>query len=400
MPGVEGSDHVRPASPPGRRLRSPPGATGWSPRPPHHADVRHRRPRGPRRSARGRAQPPRDGHGERARAQGSRRLRGVGGHPRRCRPGPSPPGGRRKGRTGTPAYAAPAPGFSIRTVSSTTRRSCARRSRPPAPPHGEHRTPRPSPSPSPRGAWTRRCAASKGCSPSRPGTAQAPAPPGSGSFRREAAVLRLGRRALRSGRSSRPSGCWPVRPPIDTDAVALSYSLSCVPAPQASTTIRQAVPGQLVTFGATAAQDTARPTALLVGRPAIEEARTPTCRWVHRERIDRRGGLSDSVAARMVADVPVGALPLGRIDSSLVVALMQRHRRRPVRTFTVGSADHSFDESSRSGGGRHLPGDRPPTVRSVTRGPSSSPGCLTSGTSRSPTAPSSHPAGRRVARRG
>ncbi|MBM3515462.1 MAG: asparagine synthase (glutamine-hydrolyzing) [Alphaproteobacteria bacterium] len=56
--------------------------------------------------------------------------------------------------------------------------------------------------------------------------------------------------------------------------------------------------------------------------------------------------LSDAVAARMVADVPLGAFLSGGYDSTAVVALMQRHASTPVRTFTVGSIDPAIDEAA------------------------------------------------------
>ena len=54
---------------------------------------------------------------------------------------------------------------------------------------------------------------------------------------------------------------------------------------------------------------------------------------------------ADAVARRMEADVPVGALLSGGVDSSLVAALMQRASSRPVRTYTIGFDDARFDEA-------------------------------------------------------
>lgn len=65
--------------------------------------------------------------------------------------------------------------------------------------------------------------------------------------------------------------------------------------------------------------------------------------------------LREAVRLRLEADVPLGALLSGGIDSSTVVALMQEALPRPARTFTIGFDRREHDEADHARAiARHL----------------------------------------------
>jgi asparagine synthase (glutamine-hydrolysing) len=77
-------------------------------------------------------------------------------------------------------------------------------------------------------------------------------------------------------------------------------------------------------------------------RPAdAGELRREPARRLAAELRDR---LRDSVRAHLIADVPVGVLLSGGVDSSALTALAAQESSEPVRTFSIGFEQGSFDE--------------------------------------------------------
>jgi asparagine synthase (glutamine-hydrolysing) len=57
-----------------------------------------------------------------------------------------------------------------------------------------------------------------------------------------------------------------------------------------------------------------------------------------------RARLRDSVRAHLVSDVPVGVLLSGGVDSCMLAALAAEESAEPLRTFSIGFEERSFDE--------------------------------------------------------
>ena len=126
---------------------------------------------------------------------------------------------------------------------------------------------------------------------------------------------------------------------IDLDALEAFLAFNSIPAPLTIfRDTRKLPPGHLLVWeaGESRIERFARPAP-----PAMAELRDGD----EAELVEElRARLRDSVRAHLVSDVPVGVLLSGGIDSSALAALAAEESSEPLRTFSIGFEERSFDE--------------------------------------------------------
>jgi asparagine synthase (glutamine-hydrolysing) len=128
---------------------------------------------------------------------------------------------------------------------------------------------------------------------------------------------------------------------IDLDALEAFLAFNSIPAPLTIfRDARKLPPGHVLVWegGEVSIERYARPAPVPVDQLRSDD---------EAELIEElRARLRDSVRAHLIADVPVGVLLSGGIDSSALAALAAQETSEPVRTFSIGFEERSFDELS------------------------------------------------------
>jgi asparagine synthase (glutamine-hydrolysing) len=124
---------------------------------------------------------------------------------------------------------------------------------------------------------------------------------------------------------------------IDLDALEAFLAFNSIPAPLTIfRAIRKLPPGHLLIY------EDGRLELRRFARPApLDELREDE----EAELVEElRSRLRDSVRAHLVSDVPVGVLLSGGVDSAFLAALAAEETSEPLRTFSIGFEERSFDE--------------------------------------------------------
>jgi len=135
---------------------------------------------------------------------------------------------------------------------------------------------------------------------------------------------------------------------VDREQVAVYLHRGYVPAPRSIYSgILKLPPGCFLQVGAQpASPDLPAPRAYWSLAQVADRGLERPFRGTDQDAIERlEQELSRAVASQSVADVPLGAFLSGGVDSSTVVALMQKQSSRRVKTFAIGFEEDRFNEA-------------------------------------------------------
>jgi asparagine synthase (glutamine-hydrolysing) len=161
---------------------------------------------------------------------------------------------------------------------------------------------------------------------------------------------------------------------IDRDALTLFMRHGYIPAPYTIYRgVNKLLPASILTIRADHHPGEEHIEAYWSARDAVMNGLAHPFTGDETEAIDAlENQLTRSIGLRMIADVPLGAFLSGGIDSSAVVALMQKQSSLPVKTFTIGFDEAGFDEAQHAKAvAKHLGTDHtelyvtPETARAV-----------------------------------
>lgn len=133
-------------------------------------------------------------------------------------------------------------------------------------------------------------------------------------------------------------------PSVSKGALAVFLRLGYVPDPHSIyEDVTKVEPGTIVSFRDRRVVNTRRYWSL--ANVIDEGARRPFRGTLNDAEEQLDALLQRAVGIRTIADVPLGAFLSGGVDSSLIVALMQRQSSRSVKTFTIGFEEPNYDEA-------------------------------------------------------
>jgi asparagine synthase (glutamine-hydrolysing) len=132
---------------------------------------------------------------------------------------------------------------------------------------------------------------------------------------------------------------------IDRDALALFLRHNAIPAPYSIYKgIYKLAPGTWIEIQS--GLELGNPNTYWSLREVAESGQRNVFAGNEAEAVDELERLlRQSIDGQMMAEVPLGAFLSGGIDSSAVVALMQTQSAQPVKTFTIGFSEDSYNEA-------------------------------------------------------